>query len=139
VPIGKAAMRCEGHDVTIVALSFMSLQATRAAALLAENGISAEVIDIRSLKPLDEETILASVRKTGRMVVADGGWLSFGASAEIVARVAEKAFASLRSPVLRVALPDVPAPMSAPLERAYYPMAEAIVKAVDEVVNYCRH
>ncbi len=136
VPIGKAAVRREGRQVTIAATSFMSLQALEAAAQLAESGIDAEVIDLRSLKPLDETTILTSVQKTGRLVLADGGWLSYGATAEIAARVAEKAFAALRAPVLRVALPDTPAPMSAPLEKAYYPMAPAIIEAVKQVVNY---
>jgi len=136
VPIGKAAVRREGGDVTIVAISYMSVQALLAAETLARKGIEAEVIDLRTLKPLDEETILASVRKTGCLVVADVGWLSFGASAEIVARITEKAFASLKAPVRRVALPDTPAPMSAPLEKAYYPMAQEIVSAVEVVMAY---
>ena len=136
VPIGKAAVRREGGDVTIVAISYMSVQALLAAETLARKGIEAEVIDLRTLKPLDEETILASVRKTGCLVVADVGWLSFGASAEIVARITEKAFASLKAPVRRVALPDTPAPMSAPLEKAYYPMAQEIVSAVESVIAY---
>ena len=139
VPLGKAALRREGRDVTIVATSFMCLQSMLAAQQLAERGIEAEVIDLRSIKPLDEETIITSVTKTGRLVVADTGWLTYGVSAEIAARVASHAFAALKSPIQRVALPDVPAPMSAPLERAYYPTAEAIVKAADEVVNYRRH
>lgn len=136
VPIGKAVRRREGRDVSIVAISFMAVQALKAAEELAQKGIDAEIIDLRSLKPLDEEAILTSVRKTGRLVVADGGWLSYGAAAEIVARVAEKAFASLRSPIRRVALPDVPAPMSAALEKAYYPMAPEIVETVEQVVSY---
>jgi len=136
LPIGKAAIRREGGDVTIVAISYMSVQALLAAETLARKGIEAEVIDLRTLKPLDEETILASVRKTGCLVVADVGWLSFGASAEIVARITEKAFASLKAPVQRVALPDTPAPMSAPLEKAYYPMAQEIVSAVEVVMAY---
>jgi pyruvate dehydrogenase E1 component beta subunit len=136
VPIGKAAIRREGRQVTIVATSYMSLQALKAAAQLAESGIDAEVIDLRSLKPLDETTILTSVQKTGRLVVADGGWFSYGAAAEIAARVAEKVFVALRAPILRVALPDTPAPMSAPLEKVYYRMSPAIIDAVKHVVNY---
>jgi pyruvate/2-oxoglutarate/acetoin dehydrogenase E1 component len=136
VPIGKAIVRKAGGAVTVIAASFMCLRALQAAETLSKRGIEAEVIDLRSLKPLDEATILTSVEKTGRLVVADGGWLSFGASAEISARVAEKAFAALCAPILRVALPDVPAPMSAPLEEAYYPMASEIVEAVEQVLNY---
>jgi acetoin:2,6-dichlorophenolindophenol oxidoreductase subunit beta len=134
VPIGKAAIRRVGQQVTVIASSFMSLQASRAAVMLSEMNIDAEVIDLRSLKPLDESTILTSVRKTGRAVVVDGGWLSYGASAEISARIVEKAFHFLHAPIVRVALPDIPAPMSAPLERAYYPAAADIVKAVEQVM-----
>jgi acetoin:2,6-dichlorophenolindophenol oxidoreductase subunit beta len=138
VPIGQAALRREGCDVTIVATSFMCLQSMLAAQQLAECGIEAEVIDLRSIKPLDEETIITSVTKTGRLVVADTGWLTYGVSAEIAARVASHAFTALKSPIQRVALPDIPAPMSASLERAYYPMASAIVRAAEEVVSYRR-
>jgi acetoin:2,6-dichlorophenolindophenol oxidoreductase subunit beta len=136
VPIGKAAVRKEGIDVTIVANSFMSLQAVKAGNILAAQGIDAEIIDLRTLKPLDESTILASVRKTHRLVIADGGWISFGAAAEISALVVEKEFCSLQAPIIRVALPDIPAPMSAPLEKAYYPMAKEIVSAVERVIHY---
>ncbi len=135
VPIGQAAVRRTGRDVTVAATSFMSLQAMKAAAVLAERGLEVEVIDLRSLKPLDESTLLASVRKTGRLVIADGGWRSFGASAEIAARVTEQAFIALKAPIARVALPDTPAPMSAPLEKAYYPMAPAIIAAVEKVLD----
>ncbi len=136
VPIGQAAVRREGSAVTIVAISYMALQALKAAEELAANGIDAEVIDLRTLKPLDEEAILRSLRKTGRLVAVDGGWLSYGATAEIVARVTEKAFDALRAPIRRVAIPDQPAPMSAPLEKAYYPKAPDIIRAVEDVVNY---
>ena len=136
VPIGKAAVRREGRDVTIVATSFMCTQSMLAARQLAESGVEAEVIDLRSIKPLDEDTLIASVTKTGRLVVADTGWLTYGVSAEIAARAAARAFAALKSPIQRVALPDVPAPMSARLERAYYPMADAIVRAVEDTTHY---
>ena len=135
VPIGQAAIRREGRDATIVATSSMCVQALKAAGQLAAYGIDVEVIDLRSLKPLDESTVLASVHKTGRLVIADGGWLSYGAAAEVAARVAEKAFASLHAPIRRVALPDAPAPMSAPLEKAYYPTAKTIIDAVKKVVR----
>ena len=136
VPIGEAVVRRQGSDVTIVAISYMCAHALEAAEALQEKGIDVEVIDLRSLKPLDENTVFASVRKTGRLVVADSGWLSYGASAEIAARVADKAFGSLRAPIQRVALPDIPAPMSAPLEKAYYPGAQQIIQAVESVVAY---
>lgn len=136
VPIGAAAVRREGQNVTLVASSYMSLQAQRAADELQVRGIQTEVIDLRTIKPLDETLILTSVRKTGRLVVADGSWLSFGVAAEIVARVTEKAFGALKAPVRRVTLPDVPAPMSTPLEKAYYPTAVDLIRAVEQVCAF---
>ncbi len=135
IPIGKAAVRCEGGDATIVATSFMAREATNAAVALRKQGVGVEVIDLRSLRPLDKETILASVRKTGRLITADGGWLTGGVGSEIAALVASEAHAALRAPVVRVALPDVPAPMSRPLEAAYYPKAEDIVLAVNRLLQ----
>ncbi len=134
VPLGKGIVRREGKDVTIVGISFMAAQAEIAATELAKKGIHAEVIDIRS-KPIDENIIFQSVAKTGRLVVTDSGWLTCGFAAEIVARVAANAFHHLKAPILRVALPDAPAPMSAPLENAYYPKAPNIIAAVEQVCN----
>jgi len=128
-PLGKAAVVREGRDVTVVATSFMSYEATHAAAELAKNDISAEVIDLRSIRPLDEETILKSVKKTGRLVVADTSWELCGISSEVAALVAEKGFDYLKAPVRRIALPDCPAPVSQPLEKAFYPTASTIAKA----------
>ena len=128
-PLGKAAVVREGRDVTVVATSFMSYEATHAADELAKNDISAEVIDLRSIRPLDEETILKSVKKTGRLVVADTSWELCGISSEVAALVAEKGFDYLKAPVRRIALPDCPAPVSQPLEKAFYPTASTIAKA----------
>lgn len=130
VPIGKAAVRREGKDVTLIASSYMAHMANDAAEELAQNGIDTEVIDLRTIKPLDKDLILASVRKTGRLVVADGGWKSFGVAAEIQAMVCEEAFEAMKSPPVRVCLPDCPAPASASLENAYYPTSKNIVEAV---------
>lgn len=129
VPIGRAAVRRAGGDVTVVATSYMAVLAARAAETLAAEGIEAEVIDLRTLKPWDRETVYASVRKTGRLIVADAAWRTGGFAAEVAAAVAEEIFEALRAPVARVTLPDAPAPMSAPLERAYYPTADDIVAA----------
>jgi pyruvate dehydrogenase E1 component beta subunit len=128
-PIGQAAARRAGADVTIAGISWMAAQALEAAAVLAAEGIEAEVIDLRSLKPWDKAAVLESVRKTGRAVVADSGWHTAGASAEIAATIAGEAFHDLRAPVERVALPDVPAPVSRAEERAYYPGREEIASA----------
>lgn len=137
-PIGQAAVLRDGSDVTIAATSYMVKLALEAAEILEGEGIRAEVIDVRSLKPLDEETICASVRKTGRLVVADAAWRTAGAAAEIAARVAELAFEALTAPIRRVTLPDVPAPSSPTEEKAYYPDAGAIVTAVNNVLAHDR-
>lgn len=133
VEIGKGCVRRAGRDVTITAFAMMVHEALKAADELAAEGIDVEVIDLRSVKPLDRELILESVNKTGRLVVADVGWQSFGVSAEIAALVSEKAFRALQSPIVRVALPDCPAPASRVLEDAYYPTATDIVRAVRSV------
>jgi len=129
IPFGKAAVVREGKDVTIVATSFMSYEAVHAADELAKNGISAEVIDLRTIRPLDEETILKSVRKTGRLIVADTSWELCGTTSEVAALVAEKGFESLKAPVRRIAMANSPAPVSQPLEKAFYPTASTVAKA----------
>ena len=112
----------------------MVQEALQASELLAEAGIAAEIIDLRTIKPLDGETLLASVKKTGRLVVADGGWRSFGVAAEISALAAERAFGALRAPVARVTLPDCPAPASTALENAYYRNSTDIIQAVRSIL-----
>jgi len=128
-PIGKAAVVREGKDVTIVATSFMSYEALHAAEQLAKEGISAEVVDVRSIRPLDEETILQSIRKTGRLIVADTSWELCGFSSEVAALAAEKAFNHLKAPVRRINVANCPAPVSQPLEKAFYPTATTIARA----------
>jgi acetoin:2,6-dichlorophenolindophenol oxidoreductase subunit beta len=136
VPIGKAAVRRPGKDVTIVANSVMARESLKAASALAERGVDAEVIDLRTIRPLDKETILASVARTGRLVTADGGWLTGGVGSEIAALVASEAYPYLRAPVARVALPEAPAPMSRTLEEAFYPTSAHIERAVERVLDY---
>ncbi|MDH3688319.1 MAG: alpha-ketoacid dehydrogenase subunit beta [Gammaproteobacteria bacterium] len=130
VQLGRARVVRQGQDVTIVATSYMVLEAIRAAEKLSESGIQAEVIDLRSLRPLDDATILQSVRKTGRLVMADTGWKAFGVSAEILALVTEKAFGDLKTPPRRIALPDFPAPTSPALSDHYYPRSGHIVAEI---------
>jgi acetoin:2,6-dichlorophenolindophenol oxidoreductase subunit beta len=138
VPIGVGEIRRAGRDLTIVATSYMVTEALAAATALAGEGIEAEILDPRTLKPLDEELILASVARTGRLVIADGAWRSCGAAAEVAAVVAERGFDSLRAPVRRVTLPEAPAPSSSSLEKAYYPRAEQIVLAARGIVGIAR-
>ena len=135
VPLGKAAVQREGKDITIVAFSYMVLEAAQAADSLEKIGIHCEIIDPRTLKPLDSETILNSVRKTGRLAVADTGWKTCGMAAEVSALAAEHAFSSLRAPIRRVTLPDIPTPSSYSLEKYYYPGASDIVRAVGELLG----
>jgi pyruvate dehydrogenase E1 component beta subunit len=128
-PIGRAAIRRAGRHVTLIAISSMLPPTLEAAGELAREGVDAEVIDLRSLKPWDREMVLESVRKTGHAIVVDPGWRTAGASAEITATVASDAFHDLRAPVERVTLPDAPAPTSRIEERAYYPNSGDIAGA----------
>lgn len=129
-PIGKALVRRAGTDVTIVAGSIMVHRALEAAEKLAADGISAEVIDLRSIRPIDHETILASVRKTGRMMVVYEGVKAFGVGAEISAMVAESdAFDYLDAPILRLGAADAPVPYNPDLERAAVPQVDTIEAA----------
>lgn len=133
VPIGKAVVSKKGKAITIVALSCMVKEVLIAANNLEKDGISAEIIDLRSAKPLDMKTIFKSVRKTGRLIVVDSGWLTCGLSAEVSAEVSEKLFKYLKLPVQRIALPDLPAPASRTLEKVYYPDFGIIVKVVKQM------
>lgn len=135
LPIGKGVIRRKGKDVTIVALSHLVTEAFHAAEELAKEGIDCELVDPRTLRPLDEQIILNSVGKTGHLVVADTGWKTGGVTAEIGALVAEKGFSSLRAPIRRVASPDLPTPAGYTLEDAYYIGKEDIKRAIREVVR----
>ncbi|MFH0772483.1 MAG: alpha-ketoacid dehydrogenase subunit beta [Candidatus Omnitrophota bacterium] len=134
IPFGRGVVRKTGKDVTIVGVSYMVIEALRAAEELRKEGIDAEVIDPRTLKPLDEEIILESIDKTGRLVVADTGWKTGGVSAEIAAIAVEKAFKSLKKPVKRVCCPDIPTPASYTLEAKFYPGAADIIESVKEIL-----
>lgn len=135
VEIGRAAVRQEGSDITIIGSSYVAHQATLAAGLLRKEGVSVEVVDLRTIKPLDKDTILQSVAKTGRLLVVDGGWQSFGVSAEIAALAAEHILSALKMPVRRLALPDVPAPASRYLEKGYYIHQDTIKNVVLEILG----
>ncbi len=129
VPFGHAAVRREGSDVTLVGISRMAVTALQAADQLAEQGVQAEVIDPRTLRPLDLDTILRSVEKTNRVVVIEEGWPHGGVGANLTALIQEQAFDFLDAPIQRVAGADVPMPYSRPLEQAAYPHAENVVAA----------
>ncbi len=135
VPLGKARRARAGNDLTVLATSYMVLEALRAADVLARQGVLADVIDVRTLRPLDEELVLDSVQRTGRVIVADTGHKTGGFSAELVALVAERAFSRLRAAPERVALPDHPTPTSPALANPYYPRAKEIVEAAARILD----
>ena len=134
VPIGKADVKRTGKDVTVVAASRMVHEALDAAKSLSNEGIDVEVIDLRTISPLDKETIFNSVEKTSKLVVAHEAVKAFGIGAEISALVSEEMLDYLDAPVLRVGAPFVPVPFN--LEKYYLPNAEDVVKAVKRVVAY---
>jgi pyruvate dehydrogenase E1 component beta subunit len=136
VPFGEAAVVRRGEDVTIVTLSQMVQKALVAAEELAADGISVEVLDLRTLVPLDRDAVAASVAKTGRLLIADEDYLSFGLSGEICAVVAERLDTlDMKAPVKRLAVPDVPIPYSRTLERHVIPQVAHIESAVRDLVT----
>ena len=137
--IGKAAVTKEGTDITLISYSRMAAVALDVARRLEEDeGVSAEVVDLRSLRPLDRETILASVRKTNKAVILEEDWLSYGVGAEIAATIQEGAFDYLDAPVRRVAAAEIPLPYSKPLELAALPDATALLKVIHETLDATR-
>ena len=133
VPIGKAAIKRSGKDVTLVAFSIMVGKALEAAEILAQEGIEAEVIDLRTIRPLDRETVLESLRKTNRCVTCEEGWGQSGIGSEISATIMEEAFDYLDAPVMRVMAKDVPLPYAANLEKLALPQTIDIVQAAKTV------
>ncbi len=135
VPLGKAAVRRNGSDVTVVGVSRMAVLANEAAKQLEEEDIDAEVIDLRSIRPIDWEPIVESVRKTSRCVVVEEGWSTYGVTAELTAGVQERCFDYLDAPVRRLGGAQVPMPYSQPLEKASIPTAEDIKRLVRATVG----
>ncbi len=135
LPIGKAKIVRKGKDVTIISTSHMTLEALQAAECLGKSQIEAEVLDLRSIKPLDVDAILESVQKTGRVIVADPGWASFGLAAEIISLISEKAFSALKQPPIRIAYPDTPTPTSWELTRHYYPRPIDLINAARRLMG----
>jgi pyruvate/2-oxoglutarate/acetoin dehydrogenase E1 component len=135
IPLGVADVKKKGEDVTIVGVSRLVGEALTAAKKLEEKGVSAEVIDVRTLQPLDLQAILESVKRTSRLVVASDDVKSGGVGSEISAAVSEAAFDYLDAPIMRVACPETPIPFSPPLEQMYMPSADKIVQAVDGIMG----
>jgi pyruvate/2-oxoglutarate/acetoin dehydrogenase E1 component len=135
IPLGQAKVAREGEDVTIVASGMMFHEAIKAAAELDKQKVSAEVVDVRTFKPLDKKTILDSVRKTGRLVVVDEGYPKCGLADHISAMVAEEAFDYLDASIKRVVPPDTPVPFSPVLEDFYIPRSNNIISAVKSTLG----
>lgn len=136
VPIGKARVFREGRDLSIITYGAMVYVADDAAGTLAGEGVSVEIVDLRTVFPVDEEAVLASVRKTSKAIVLHEDTLTGGVGGEIAARIAERAFDSLDGPVVRVAAPDTPIPFSAPLEDAFLPNAAKVVEKARALLRY---
>jgi pyruvate dehydrogenase E1 component beta subunit len=133
VEIGKGKIMRRGKDITLVSISYMMRESLKAAEELASSGIDVELIDLRTAKPIDKRLLLNSIKKTGRMVIADGGWKTSGLTAEISALAADEGFKYLKSPIKRVALPDTPAPASAVLERVFYQDHTDIIRMIKKI------
>jgi acetoin:2,6-dichlorophenolindophenol oxidoreductase subunit beta len=136
VPIGKALVRKQGNDITLISSSYTAKLCDNVAVQLLAEGIDAEVLDLRSLKPYDTEKIIDSVSKTKKAAIVDGSWKSFGYAAEISSVINEHLFHELKAPVARICLPDTPAPASRSLEENYYITENQIKQAILNVLNY---
>jgi pyruvate dehydrogenase E1 component beta subunit len=134
VPIGKSKIQRPGRDVTVVTYSKMLEKSTQAAEELAKEGIEAEIVDLRTLRPLDMEPVLESFKKTNRAVVVEEGWRSYGVGSEITARIYEEAFDYVDAPIGRVAQKEVPLPYNRDLEQLALPQVEDVIRAVKEVL-----
>jgi pyruvate dehydrogenase E1 component beta subunit len=138
IPIGVAEIKKQGSDVTIISYSRMTVLALDVARRLEEQGISCEVVDLRSLRPLDKPTIVESVKKTGRAVIIEEDWRSYGVGAEIAATIQEEAFDYLDAPIRRVAGVEVPLPYAKVLERAALPSAQNLIAAINQTLEGVR-
>lgn len=131
IPIGQGNLLRPGRDITIVATSWMNVESLKAAEILEKHGVDVEVVDPRTIAPFDDSLVVDSVKKTGRCVVVDNDWVDCGFSAEVAARVSEKCFGSLKSPVTRLGFAHTPCPTTRVLENEFYPNAEDIVRAIE--------
>lgn len=136
IPFGQADIKREGRDITIVATHAMVGRSLKAAEDLAKDGIEVEIVDLRTLTPLDKKTIFDSIKKTGRLLVADEDYKTCSVASEIAALAAEEIIYDLKAPVARVCSPDTPVPFSPPLEQAYIPEVKDIVPAVQRLMQY---
>jgi pyruvate dehydrogenase E1 component beta subunit len=135
IPLGEAHVLREGKDITVVAVSWMCVEAMKAAEIMQKHGVSVEVLDPRTITPLDRELIAKSVTKTGRCVVADNDWVFCGFSSEVAATVAELCFGDLKSPVARLGFAPTPCPCTRPLENCFYPNTVDIIRTIEKMLD----
>lgn len=135
IPIGKSRIKRSGKDITVVATSWMNVEAMKAAEVLEKRGIELEIIDPRTISPLDEESMKQSVSKTGHCIVADYDWLHCGFSAEAAFRISETCFKKLKSPITRIGFSETPCPSARSLENKFYPNAITIIKEVEKKLH----
>lgn len=135
IPIGQAKLVREGSDITLVTMSYMTVEAIRAAEYLEKQGVHCEILDLRTIRPIDWGSVFASVKKTGRLLVLDTGMLTGSVSGEIIARVCTDIFGDLKQAPQRIALPDNPEPTSFGLTKHFYPNAETIIKSVAKMLS----
>lgn len=135
IPIGEGSILRSGNDITVVATSWMNIEALKAAEILEREGVSMEIVDPRTIAPFDDSLAIASVEKTGHCIVADNDWLDCGFSAEVAARVSEKCFGRLKTPVKRIGFAPTPCPTVRCLENEFYPNAVDIIRAVEEKLD----
>jgi pyruvate/2-oxoglutarate/acetoin dehydrogenase E1 component len=134
IPIGKGIIRRSGKDISLVSFSYAMDLAIEAAEALVKDGVDVELIDLRTIKPYDKEMLIETVKKTGRLIIVDGSWKTGGFSAELSSFISEYAYQYLKAPIIRVNLPDIPAPASYVLESGYYITTEKIIKAVKQIL-----
>lgn len=134
-PLGRAKLRRRGKELTVVCTSWMNIEAMKAAQVLAKRGMELEVIDVRTVSPLDEEPIVASVARTGRCIVADYDWSFCGFAAELAAQISYRCFGSLKQPVERLGFAHVPCPTTRPLENLFYPSAVGIIRTAERMLG----
>jgi acetoin:2,6-dichlorophenolindophenol oxidoreductase subunit beta len=134
IPLGKGIVRRTGKDVSVVSFSYAMNLAQESTEALVKEGIDVELIDLRTIKPYDKELLIESIKKTGRLLIVDGSWKTGGFSAELSSFVSEFAYRYLKAPIIRINLPDVPAPASIVLEKEYYITAEKIIRAVKQIL-----
>ncbi|MDO9530348.1 MAG: transketolase C-terminal domain-containing protein [Syntrophales bacterium] len=132
VPIGPANITRKGKDITIVSTSWMNVEALKAAEILARNGVDVEIVDVRTIAPFEDDLIVESVLKTGHCIIADNDWVECGFSAEAAARIYDKCFGRMKSPIERVGFAFTPCPTARHLENAFYPNAITIIRAIEE-------